>query len=36
MDNKIKSTVDEERRRVQKLATDAVQSKAYLYPIKVH
>lgn len=35
VERKVKTTVEEETRRVRQLATHAVKSKAYLYPIKV-
>lgn len=35
MSEKIKSTAKEEGERVKRLTQDAVQSQAYLYPIKV-
>ena len=35
VERKVKDTVKEEGRRVEALAKEAVQSKAYLYPIKV-
>lgn len=34
VERKVRATVEEESRRVKNLATQAVQSKAYLYPIK--